>query len=307
MSIPLLSVRMSTYNQEKYIGMAIESVIKQKVNFRYELLIGEDASTDTTADIVDRYQKKYPDIIKVYHRKKNIGMKKNGRLLMKHCRGKYVAVLEGDDYWISDTKLQTQVDYLEAHKDVIATAHNVLSVDQEGKELDAYFVDFPLQKRHIYSSRNAVKGELLGHLSSVVYRNIRYLLDINQWESFLHSNLNGDLKLSITLGMLGKVVYFEEPWSCRRRVVAGDSWSAGMLSRNLFFFYFCNYLEVEEYLKSCFGVKTDISPFLSDIFRKANILAIKSPTRENRSVAGKVNAAYMKFLFSHKFKVRIKC
>ena len=70
MNIPLVSVRMITYNQVEFVSKAIESVLRQKVNFTYELLIGEDASTDGTADIVDYYQKKYPDIIKVFHRKK---------------------------------------------------------------------------------------------------------------------------------------------------------------------------------------------------------------------------------------------
>ena len=96
-----------------YIIMMEEIVAE---DFVYELLIGEDASTDGTPAIVDLYQKKYPNIIKVFHRKKNLGRKTNCRLTMQACRGKYVAVLEGDDYWSYDLKLQNQVDVRPGYK-----------------------------------------------------------------------------------------------------------------------------------------------------------------------------------------------
>ena len=112
---PLVSVKMITYNHESYITQAIEGVVNQKTDFPFELIIGEDCSTDRTMDIVLEYQKKYPDIIRVITSDKNIGAKKNGYRTEMACRGKYIAYCEGDDYWHRFDKLQLQVDYMESH------------------------------------------------------------------------------------------------------------------------------------------------------------------------------------------------
>ena len=109
---PIVSVRMSTYNHEPYIAQAIEGVVKQDTEYPFELIIGEDCSTDRTREIVLEYQKKYPAIVRVFAWDKNVGMKKNGRRAIKACRGKYMAICEGDDYWTDPLKLQKQVAFL---------------------------------------------------------------------------------------------------------------------------------------------------------------------------------------------------
>jgi glycosyltransferase involved in cell wall biosynthesis len=110
---PLVSVKMITYNHAPFIAQAIEGVIQQKTIFPFELIIGEDCSTDGTREIVLKYQKKYPDIIQVITSENNVGVVKNSYRTRKACRGKYVAFCEGDDYWHNTDKLQKQVDYLE--------------------------------------------------------------------------------------------------------------------------------------------------------------------------------------------------
>lgn len=112
---PLVSVHMVTYNHEPYIAQALEGVLQQKTSFPFELVIGEDCSTDGTREIVFDYQKKYPDIIRVITSDKNVGACKNSLRTEKACRGKYIAYCEGDDYWHHPQKLQKQVDYLENH------------------------------------------------------------------------------------------------------------------------------------------------------------------------------------------------
>jgi len=115
MTDPLVSVKMMTYNHAPYIGQAIEGVLQQKTSFPFELVIGEDCSTDGTREIVFNYQKKYPDIIRVITSDRNVGMTANSRRTTKACRGKYIAFCEGDDYWHHPEKLQKQVDYMETH------------------------------------------------------------------------------------------------------------------------------------------------------------------------------------------------
>ena len=119
----LVSIVMIAYNLENYIGEAIDSVLAQKVNFRYELIIGEDCSTDNTLQIAMEYQSRYPDRIKVLKREKNLGLTPNCIDTHNHCQGKYIALLDGDDYWTDENKLQMQVDFMESHPEYSGCAH----------------------------------------------------------------------------------------------------------------------------------------------------------------------------------------
>ena len=115
---PLVSVHMITYNHEPYIAQAIEGVLMQQASFPFELIIGEDCSTDRTREIALEYQKKHSDTIRVITGAHNVGASANELRTDAACRGKYVAYCEGDDYWHHPLKLQKQVDYLEKHPEV---------------------------------------------------------------------------------------------------------------------------------------------------------------------------------------------
>lgn len=117
---PLVSVHMVTYNHEPYIAEAIEGVIAQKADFPIELIIGEDCSTDNTRAIVLEYQQRYPLLLRVLLPSRNVGAQANFEEVARACRGKYVATCEGDDYWLSPSKLQAQVDILESNPNVSA-------------------------------------------------------------------------------------------------------------------------------------------------------------------------------------------
>ena len=132
MDIPVVSICIISFNQAAYIRQAIDSVIAQKINFSVEIVIADDFSSDGTREIVFEYQQKHPEIIKVLPREKNLGPAKNFIELMYAATGKYIAYLEGDDYWTLDTKLQQQVDFLEQHPDFVicfTDAHETFSED----------------------------------------------------------------------------------------------------------------------------------------------------------------------------------
>lgn len=115
---PLASVCIITYNHEKYISQAIESVLMQKTNFAWEIVIGEDCSQDFTAQILSKYKDKFPNQITLILQEKNVGAIRNAyEFSIPACRGKYIAFLEGDDYWTDEFKLQKQVDFLESNPD----------------------------------------------------------------------------------------------------------------------------------------------------------------------------------------------
>jgi glycosyltransferase involved in cell wall biosynthesis len=112
---PLVSVAIITYNHAAWIARAMNGVLKQKTRFPFELVIGEDCSTDGTREIVREYATRYPEIIRVVASESNVGAFHNAVRTRKACRGTYLAFCEGDDYWHREDKLEKQVDYLERH------------------------------------------------------------------------------------------------------------------------------------------------------------------------------------------------
>lgn len=131
--IHTVSIFLLTYNQEKFIAQTIESIVNQKTNFNYQLVIGEDFSPDTTRKICERYAGLYPDRIKLLpNLGKNIGLIKNYMRTIQECDGKYIAICDGDDYWIDQYKLQKQVDFLESKPECAIVYTNYIKLFPEG-------------------------------------------------------------------------------------------------------------------------------------------------------------------------------
>ena len=150
------SVLMITYNHEKYFAKAIESVLMQKTNFDYEIVIGEDCSTDSTREIVLDYKAKHDDKIKLLLQEKNIGMMLNFIDTLKTCTGKYIALLEGDDYWTDPYKLQKQVDFLEANPNYGMVYSDIDTVDNGNNVVES---EFFIKQKIKYRS-----GNIFNHL-----------------------------------------------------------------------------------------------------------------------------------------------
>jgi glycosyltransferase involved in cell wall biosynthesis len=127
-----VNVLMPTYNHKAYIAEAIESVLKQKTAFSFELVIGEDCSTDGTKEIVLKYQEKNPQIIRLITPDSNVGSRANNRRMLEYCQGRYIAFCDGDDYWHHPGKLQKQVDFLDSHPNygLVHTDFDKLKVDK---------------------------------------------------------------------------------------------------------------------------------------------------------------------------------
>lgn len=112
---PTISVAVITYNQEATIAQTLESVLCQKGDFKLEVVIGEDASTDSTSPICEEYARRYPTTVKLLSGEPNLGIVGNFARTVKACAGDYLAILAGDDYWCDEYKLQKQLTYLETH------------------------------------------------------------------------------------------------------------------------------------------------------------------------------------------------
>ncbi|MGB2988250.1 MAG: glycosyltransferase [Phycisphaerae bacterium] len=120
-----VSVCTTTYNQERFIAQAVESALTQQTDFEYEVVIGEDCSTDRTRQILIELRDRHPDKIRLLLREENLGSHRNFVDTLKTCRGQYVAFLDGDDYWTSPHKLQKQVDFMDQHPDFALCGHRV--------------------------------------------------------------------------------------------------------------------------------------------------------------------------------------
>ncbi|MFM7014760.1 MAG: glycosyltransferase family 2 protein [Bacteroidota bacterium] len=115
----MVSVDMITYNHEEYITQAIQGVLMQETTFEFELIIADDCSPDGTEKIINEIISTHPkgNLIKYFRQQQNIGMQANGLFAVKQCKGKYIAICEGDDYWTDPYKLQKQVDFLEYNEE----------------------------------------------------------------------------------------------------------------------------------------------------------------------------------------------
>ncbi|MEE1945134.1 glycosyltransferase family 2 protein [Pedobacter sp. KR3-3] len=135
---PLLSVCLLTYNHAPYIAQAIESVLMQQTDFKWELIISDDCSNDGTREIMFKYKAAYPDLITLILNEKNLGAYQHWVNLLNTPKSKYIAYFEGDDYWTSPSKLQKQVDFLEANPAYTFVGHHVKTLDQQTGTLSDY-------------------------------------------------------------------------------------------------------------------------------------------------------------------------
>ncbi|HSJ69311.1 MAG TPA: glycosyltransferase [Anditalea sp.] len=168
---PKVSVWLTTYNHEAFIGRALESILMQKTSFSYEIVIGEDCSTDNTRQIVKSYKSKYPDKLRLFLPDQNLGMVAMFKASYEMCHGHYVAWMDGDDYWIDPYKLQKQVDFLDSNPEYVLHFHKVNILKSNKEIYDGYAPpkmnsDFSLEIKHLLKGYNPIAS------SSVLHRNV---------------------------------------------------------------------------------------------------------------------------------------
>jgi glycosyltransferase involved in cell wall biosynthesis len=207
------SVWMITYNHEQYIAQAIESVLAQVTKFPFDLIIGEDCSTDNTRSICLEYEKKYPHIVKVLQHKTNVGIHKNLVLTLEACKGQYVALLEGDDYWTDVSKLQKQVDFLDNNPDFVLCYQKTLQIDEAtGAEKITNEKDHP-----VTGMEEILQRGWFMRTGSIVFRNGL----IGEFPAWYFDYKSTDYMLHILLAQHGKIGFLNETTSVYRRHVGG--------------------------------------------------------------------------------------
>lgn len=216
----VVSVCMITYNHEKFVKQAIEGVLIQKTDFNIEFIISNDNSSDNTHQEIIEATKQLPSHINLsYHnQKKNLGMVPNFVFSLRSCTGKYIAICEGDDYWVDPYKLQKQVDFLENNSEFVLCSHNAKIVDENNILLKERKSP-QLIKDKTFSKLELQKGANLLTLT-LMFRNI-----IKSYPNQFFEVNNPDTFLISLLGAKGKGKYMESVIPAVYRSHGGGVWS----------------------------------------------------------------------------------
>ena len=225
---PKVAIWMITYNQEAYIEQAILSVVNQKTTFPFILVVGDDASSDRTQEIIKGLSNQYPDIIHPILRTRN-KLVENARSVYDACfdsGADYIALLEGDDYWCDPHKLQKQVDFLEENEDFVGVhTWQKMTAIKDGNDAFEEFVA-PRKDSAGYNSKvttdvgNVFRNEVRLKTRTVMYRTVFRLPD------WFYSIPYGDVTLSMIAGKYGKFHFIDEETSVYR--ITGGGLSASV-------------------------------------------------------------------------------
>lgn len=225
----MVSIDCITFNHEDYIREALDSFLAQKTTFNYEILIHDDASTDKTADIIKKYQRKYPDIIKPILQKENQYSKgvKVASINAQRAEGKYIAICEGDDYWNDIYKLQKQVDFMEEHPETSLFVHNGYEYSEKQKKNIRTVLSTEIDNRFYSVEQILVGGGALFPTNSMLYRKEF----VKNLPAFYFNAPIGDYPMTIYLGIQGDVYYSKDIMSSYR-VENPQSWAGRQFVRD---------------------------------------------------------------------------
>lgn len=291
---PMVSVRCIAYNHEKYIRRMIESVLVQKTNFPFQIVIHDDASTDKTAEIIQEYADKYPQIIIPILEEENQYSKLGcsmERVMDPHTTGRYCCELEGDDYWIDNNKLQEQYQFLLTHPDVSLAASRRKKVD----EFERVIPYKHFKNDIVYSSNEILHMNEMIHASTWMY--INYFQNetlMQKYNNIIKAGAAGDWSQMIFLADLGNVFVSKKCYSARRVILRSnaDNYNSRMK-------YKTNKFDV---LKKVFLSEYNTSKLKFDrITYKFNAIKYMSEFRFNYLFASKKDKKYASTIFKESY------
>lgn len=220
-----VSVLMLAYNHEEFLAQALNSVLMQEVNFDYEIIIGEDCSSDSTRNILMDFLKKNPKKIKALFHDENIGMHHNFARTLAACSGEYIAILEADDYWTHHQKLQKQVDLMDSDNSISECFHKVTTIHHNSNNPPSIFPSN--LKRKTFEIKDVISEFFIPTLSVVFRRTSIPTLP----ESFYEMS-NPDWLIHIMCAQKGRIAFINEVMGTYR-VHDGGIWSSNKRSQIL--------------------------------------------------------------------------
>ena len=218
-----VSVCVVTYNQEKYIAECLQSLVDQETDFKFEIIVGEDCSTDKTREIVLEFQKKYPDIVKPLLHEKNVGPVENIIATYKQAKGKYIAHMDGDDLALPD-KLQIQADALDQNPDCVICSHDMKQITFEGKELNRTFKVHKKIKNTIFDLYETLP--FFAHSSKMFVND----LDKEFWKELHPQAL--DIEVHVQQAKCGNIYHIDKAYGVYR-IGVGVAVKNGFISQSI--------------------------------------------------------------------------
>lgn len=268
-------ITVTTHNHEKYISKTIESILAQKADFSYVLLVIDDCSEDGTCDIIRSFESSYPDIVKGIYLKQNHyhnALSIEGYIQPWRDRSKYQALCDGDDYWIDNKKLQKQVIFMRNHPDCVLCFHNAVEHWEDESKQDKIFSD--VQDRE-YSGVEILEEWIIPTSSCLARTEVSkgaHLLDIMANPAFVFH----DIALFLFCGTIGSIYGMKEAMSVYLRNYNSDSQTIGRLSNNTVEMNqrLCNhYMEIINVFESKYG--KNLANICLNNFHKHNAQAAK--------------------------------
>lgn len=228
--MPAVSVCVLTYNHEKYIATALDSILAQKTNFPFEIIVHDDCSTDRTQEIVMAYKEKYPEIIVPIFQTENQFSKGENffdEAAYSKARGRYVAVNEGDDFWLDENKLQAQFDFMEENPDYSLCCHAARQADDEDRLLDYRYPDDVSADA---PSAEIPMARIIAGGSKVPTNSYFFRSEIakTRFPEFYRKTQAGDYAMILYFALRGKVFFINQIFSAYRYNSVG-SWSRGTI------------------------------------------------------------------------------
>lgn len=273
----MVSVICYAYNHEKYIRKCLDGFLMQKTDFAYEIIISDDASTDRTAEIIREYEKNFSVIIPVYYEVNQFSIGQPKRLL-ERARGKYIAICEGDDYWIDEHKLQRQIEILESNKQISACCSNQIVVTENevpyGDEIQKlYRVTEDIIQDVSYLNEQCK----FSHTASLIFRKeIFDRMTKEEYEEYLHLKVNGDIMYAALLSVNGDIYHESKDTACYRYVThGGDSWSARNAGKNYYPDIVQQLLRIKEYIKKYYDKELSYQNYIDELTICAILFSLK--------------------------------
>lgn len=200
-----------TYNHESYIRQCLEGFVMQKTTFRFEVFVHDDASTDNTPKIVKEFEEKYPDIFTCIYQTENQFKKHNAltNILFPMAKGKYIALCEGDDFWISENKLQLQVDILENNPSLSFCFHEVKVLN----EISNIIYEYPRPLKTVLEFRDILSRHYVATCSLVIRKSFLPV----PFPAWFNNSSIGDIPIELMLADKGNVYFIDEKLGCYRR------------------------------------------------------------------------------------------
>jgi glycosyltransferase involved in cell wall biosynthesis len=207
-----ISIIITSFNHEKYIAQGLESVLSQKGDFRMEIIIGDDCSTDNTRSIAQEFQDKYPEIISLLPNEPNLGITKNLKRCLDACSGDYIAICEGDDYWTDIYKLEKQKDFLEAHLDYSMCFSAIMIYFEDKNRFEPHY-DQLLFDKDILTTEDLIKQNHIGNFSCCMYRTSI----VRQLPAGIFDIFTVDWMFNIACSRIGKIGFIRDWMSVYRK------------------------------------------------------------------------------------------